>query len=441
MQQPLLSIDHISPADLRADPSNPRAHKPTQIDAIARSIRTFGFNMPVLADGLGTIIAGHGRVAAARKLGLERIPVIRIEHLSEHQRRAYMIADNRLTDTSRWDERLLGEVLRDLTLAELDFDLDSIGFSVGEIDLRIDGLDEGPIDESALEDPPAGPAVIAPGDLWQLGKHRLACASALDPASWRSLMGEQKAAMVFTDPPYNVMVDGHVSGLGRHRHRDFAMASGEMDRDEFTTFLADVFGQMIAWSEAGSLHYVCMDWRHISEMLSAGEARFSGLKNLCVWTKPAGAMGSLYRSQHELVFVWKNGRARHRNNVELGRHGRNRTNVWSYPGIASFRHSEGGDLLATHPTCKPVPLVADAILDVTARGDIVLDPFLGSGTTLIAAERVGRIAYGFEIDPLYCDAIVRRWQVLTGDQATHVETGATFDDLATERECLAGEAA
>lgn len=434
-----LSVEYVAPARLIADPSNPRTHKPPQVAAIAKSMSTFGFNVPVLADGDGLIIAGHGRVMAAMKLGLVTIPVIRIEHLTVTQRRAYMIADNRLTDVSRWDDRLLGEVLRDLSVVELDFDIEAIGFSVGEIDMKIDALDDHSLDRDDAQ-PEPGPAVTKVGDLWQLGRHRLLCGDALDGAVWSQLMASEKAAMVFTDPPYNVAIAGHVSGLGRVQHREFAMAIGEMDRDQFTAFLADVFAQMKAHSKPGSLHYACMDFRHIGEMMAAGEAVFTELKNLCVWVKPSGAMGSLYRSQHELVFVWKNGRTRHRNNVELGRHGRNRTNVWTYPAIAAFRHSEGGDLLADHPTCKPVKLVADAILDVTARGDIVVDPFLGSGTTLIAAERVGRSAYGLELDPRYCDTIVRRYQALSGDAAIHGASGKTFDDMAAaaiDPECAA----
>ena len=336
-----------------------------------------------------------------------------------------MIADNRLGDSSKWSDQLLGEVLRDLSVNDLDFELDAIGFSVGEIDLRIDAIE---LDVPEKDDvlPTAGPTVSEVGDVWLLGRHRLVCGNSLLDDDWKLLMAGATASMAFTDPPYNVAVNGHVSGLGKHRHREFAMASGEMDRDDFAEFLSKIFARMVSHSASGSMHYVCMDWRHIGEMMTAGEGAFTELKNLCVWTKPTGAMGSLYRSQHELVFVWKNGRVKHRNNVELGRHGRNRTNVWSYPAISGFRHSEDSDLLADHPTCKPVKLVADAILDVTARGDIVVDPFMGSGTTLIAAERVGRVAYGLELDPTYCDTIVRRWEAWTGDQATHAETKTSF---------------
>ena len=425
-----LTLTYASTGSLVEDSRNVRAHKPPQIAAIARSINAFGFNVPILIDSTDKVIAGHGRLLAAKMLNMPEVPTISLEHLSEDQRRAYMIADNRLTDLSRWDDKILGETLRDLSLAELDFELDAIGFSVGEIDLKIDGLDNatGADDDQpvAIESEP----ITRVGDLWQLGGHRLVCGNALDPALWQRLMASKQAALGFTDPPYNVPIDGFVSGLGRTRHREFAMGTGEMGRTQFVAFLKVVFRQMAQHSLAASIHFVAMDWRHSSEMLAAGEAAFTELKNICTWVKPSAGMGSLYRSRHELFFVWKSGRGRPRTNVELGRNGRSRSNVWEYPSAVAFRHSEGTDLLSLHPTCKPVALVADAILDVSKRGDIVVDPFLGSGTTIIAAERVGRIAYGLELDPLYCDAIIRRFQALTGEQARR-EGGVTFDDLAT----------
>lgn len=431
-----LAIEYASPSHLKFNPKNARSHKPPQIAAIARSIQTFGFNVPVVTDEEGQILAGHGRVAAALKLGLDTVPVVRIAHLTPVQREAFAIADNRLTDTSHWDEQLLGQVLRDLSLADLDFELDAIGFSVCEIDLKIEAVmavGEGPDQDDEPAELVDGPAIASLGDLWLLGKHRLLCGDALDPENWATLMDGAKGHMVFSDPPYNLPVVGFISGLGKICHREFASASGEMDRDQFTTFLADVFRQMARNVEGGSLAYICMDHRHLVEMMTAGESGFSEFKTLCVWVKHAGSMGGLYRNQMELVFVWKAGRGRNRNNVALGKFGRNRTNVWEYPGIAGFRFSEGGDLLKTHPTCKPVKLVADAILDVTARGEIVIDPFLGSGTTIIAAERVGRIAYGMEIDPLYCDAILRRYRDLTGTEPIHAATHQTFAELEAER--------
>jgi DNA modification methylase len=310
---------------------------------------------------------------------------------------------------------------------------------MGEIDLRIASLEDvpDPADDpaDAVPELPEGPPVSKRGDLWLLGHHRVLCGNALDPTAFVTLMGEERAAMVFSDPPYNVRIDGHTSGLGAIHHRPFPMASGEMNRTEFTAFLRQACESLAASSADGSLHFICMDWRHLDELLAAGRDAYSELKNLCVWVKDNGGMGSLYRSQHELVFVFKHGRNGHRNNVQLGRFGRNGSNVWHYPGVNSFaRCGEEGHLLALHPTVKPVAMVADAILDCSARGDIVLDAFLGSGTTVIAADRTGRRCYGLELDPAYVDTIVRRWQALTGGSVHHAASGRSFDDLACDAE-------
>jgi DNA modification methylase len=305
------------------------------------------------------------------------------------------------------------------------------GFEIAEIDLLIEGVDARTEPEDELAEPPAGPPVCRLGDLWQLGRHRILCGSALDQAAYQVLMGDDRAAAVLTDPPYNVPIEGHVSGLGAIHHREFAMASGEMDEAEFTAFLARAFGLLADFSRDGSLHYICMDWRHSRELLAATQAVYSEWKNLCVWAKDNAGMGSLYRSQHELVFVFKKGRAKHCNNVQLGKHGRSRSNLWSYPGIRSLsRASEEGNLLALHPTVKPIRLFADAVLDCTAREEIVLDPFLGSGTTLLAAERTDRACRGLELDPLYVDTAIRRWQAYTGDDALLVGTGRGFNERA-----------
>ena len=274
-----------------------------------------------------------------------------------------------------------------------------------------------------------------PGDTWLLGPHRIRCGSALDEAAYRAMMHEDRAAMVFTDPPYNVPIDGHVGGLGAIRHREFAMAAGEMDEAEFTVFLTRALGLLAGHSRDGSLHFICMDWRHMGELLAAGKRSYAELKNLCVWAKDNAGMGSLYRSQHELVFVFKHGRDQHQNHIQLGRYGRNRSNVWSYPGVNTFsRQGAEGNLLALHPTVKPVALVADALRDCSCRGEIVLDSFLGSGTTLIAAERTGRICRGLELDPLYVDTAIRRWQAITGQHARHAQSDQRFDDLAANVE-------
>jgi DNA modification methylase len=349
-----------------------------------------------------------------------------------------MIADNRLTEIAIWDDRLLAEQLRDLSLSGLDFDLEVTGFEVGEIDLRITSLEDTPEQDDpadVLPEVATGPPVSKIGDIWLLGRHRVLCGNALDAQAFAALMGDECAAMVFADPPYNVAIDGHASGLGTIHHRPFPMASGEMDKAEFTAFLRQALRNLGAFSAPGSLHYLCMDWRHLEELLAAGGEVYGELKNLCVWVKDNAGMGSLYRSQHELVLVFKQGGGAHRNNVELGKFGRNRSNVWNYPGANSFaRAGAEGNLLALHPTVKPVALVADAILDCSARGDIVLDAFLGSATTVIAAERTGRRCRALELDPGYVDTAIRRWQTLTGDQARHATSGRYFDDLAAEAE-------
>jgi len=427
-----LSIQYRPLAALRADAANARIHNKRQLRQISRSIETFGFNVPVLIDETGKIIAGHGRVMAAQALGWQEVPTIQLGHLSEAQQRAFTIADNRLTENSSWDEDLLAESLRELASLDLDFSLEVTGFTMAEIDLKIEGIGasvdkEDPAD-AVIED--TGPAISALGDLWQLDQHRLFCGDALQGESYQLLMNGQAVHMVFTDPPYNVKVDGHCTGLGSVRHREFPMASGEMSRTQFTEFLSMACHLAAKHSVDGSLHYICMDWRHAGELLTAGAQAYHELKNICVWVKDNGGMGSLYRSQHELVFVYKNGTAAHRNNIELGKYGRYRTNVWRYPGANSLSREQGeNNPLAMHPTVKPVALIADAILDCSARGDIVLDPFIGSGSSLLAAERVGRWCYGIELDPLYVDLAIRRWQRHTGKQAIHVASGQSFVEL------------
>jgi DNA modification methylase len=426
-------------AALKPDPANPRRHSKKQIQQIAKSISIFGFNVPVLVDAELDVIAGYGRLLACRELGIDEVPTLCLDHLTPAQARAFRIADNKLTENATWDERLLAEQLRDLSLSGLDFDIEVTGFEIGEIDLLIHSLDDPPTAGSdpadILPDIAAGSPVSKIGDLWLLGRHRVLCGNALDPDTFTTLMCAERAAMVFSDPPYNVPIEGHASGLGTIHHRPFPMAAGEMDRAEYTAFLGQTCRNLAASSTGGSLHYICMDWRHLEELLAAGREAYGDLKNVCVWVKDSAGMGSLYRSQHELVLVFKQRGGSHRNNVQLGRFGRNRSNVWRYPGANSFARSGGeSNPLILHPTVKPVALVADAILDCSARGDIVLDAFLGSGTTVIAAERTGRRCCGLELDPGYVDTAIRRWQTLTGDQAQHAVTGRSFDDLVREAE-------
>ena len=423
-------------ADLKLDPLNPRIHSKRQLQQLARSIQTFGFVSPIVVDPEFRVIAGHGRIEAAKSLGRRMVPAISINHLSEAQLRAFMIADNRLAEQASWDDKLLGEHFRALGEVELDFDLEATGFEVAEIDLLIEGV--GPAAKSVTDPADELPQraeiqVTRPNDLWSLGRHKVFCGDSRDNKTYVLLMDSRQADMILTDPPYNVKINGHATGLGAVQHRNFQMAVGEMTESEFTDFLARTFLLLTSHSVDSSLHYVFMDWRHAGEILAAGKQAYEELKALCVWVKDNGGMGSLYRSQHELVFVFKSGKASHRNNVQLGQFGRYRTNVWNYPGVNSFSRSTAeGNLLELHPTVKPVALVADAIMDCSARGNIVLDPFLGSGTTVIAAERTGRICYGVELDPAYVDTIVRRWQRFTGLTAKHAISGRSFADLEQE---------
>jgi DNA modification methylase len=427
--------------ELELDAKNPRLHSPRQVRQIAHSIKTFGMNVPVLINRAGRVIAGHGRIMACQQLGRTEVPTIALEHLSETQIRAFMIADNRLTENSEWDERLLAEQLTELSELDLDFTLDVTGFEIGEIDLRVEQLtsasDGAETRANSLPDPRTGPPVTRPGDIWLLNDHRVFCGSALEEDSYAALMEGQEAQMVFTDPPYNLRIDGNVTGSGTTHHREFAMASGEMSERQFTRFLADACSLLAKHSAAGSLHYLCMDWRHLNELLAAGREVYSEVVNLCVWVKNNGGLGSLYRSQHELIFVFKSGGGSHRNNVMLGQYGRNRTNVWNYECASSFsRSGDEGNLFALHPTVKPAALVADAIMDCTTRRDVVLDGFLGSGTSVIAAERTGRRCFGLEIDPIYVDVIVRRWQAYTRQTAHHAHTGRSFVETEAEvKEC------
>ena len=427
-----LEVTYRDVGDLIPRITNPRIHSAKQIDQIARSIAQFGFLIPILTDPDGNVIAGHGRILGARQLGMASVPTLIVDHLTEVQKTAYLVADNKISLNASWDEQLLMQELSALAAVDLDFDLTVTGFEVAELDLILQGpsLSTSEPDEAPIE---LGPAITRVGELWALDAHRIFCGDALDPESYARLMGDTRAAVVFTDPPYNLKVSS-ISGLGRTQYREFATASGELNRREFTDFLRRAFELMAAHSTDGSIHFVCMDFRHIGELLAAGEAVYTELKNLCVWAKDTGGMGSLYRSQHELIFVFKAGKGAHQNHVQLGRFGRNRTNVWNYPSANSFSRSlEEGDLLRQHPTPKNVAMIADALMDVSSRGDVVLDPFLGSGSTLIAAERVGRIAYGMDLDPQYLDLAIRRYERATGKVAVNLTQQCTFAELEEQR--------
>lgn len=430
----LPELDQVRVADLAPARRNARTHSKKQIRQIADSIQEFGFINPVIVDGNRRVVAGHGRLEAARLLGMVEVPVISVAHLSEAAVRAYALADNRLAEKAGWNRELLAIELQELTLLlpEIELDLSVTGFEPAEIDtLLIDLSDEK--QDPADEVPPAQATVVArPGDLFCLGQHRLLVGDARRPDSYERLMRGERARMAVLDPPYNVRIQGHVGGRGRTKHREFVCASGEMSRDQFTAFLTEGLGLCADHSADGAIHFVFMDWRHMGELLGAGESVYSELKNLCVWTKNNAGQGSFYRSQHELVFVFKHGTAPHVNTFELGQYGRNRSNVWPYAGVNSFRAGRL-DELKLHPTVKPVSMIADAMRDCSRRGDVVLDAFAGSGTTIMAAEQIGRRAYCLELDPGYADVCIRRWQAYTKRDAILEGTGHTFEELSAVR--------
>lgn len=422
--RPTLQIRQLKVRDLIENPRNARTHPRKQIRQIAKSIERFGFNNPILIDETGMILAGHGRARAAAELGMELVPCVRLDHMSEAEKRAYVLADNKLALNSGWDEALLAEELGVLASLDTGFELDVTGFSIAEIDTLLDADPvEEPGDPRDDAQPVDAPKRVRPGDIWQLGRHRLICADARDPDAISRLMAGEKARMAFTDPPYNVAIAGNVSGKGGVQHRDFAMASGEMDAAAFTQFLSSTLKAHADHSCDGAIHFVCMDWRHVRELEDAGQGVYSELKNMIVWVKDNAGMGTFYRSRHELVFAFKVGTAPHVNSFELGQHGRWRTNVWEYRGVNS-RKGARMDELALHPTVKPVELVADAIRDVSGRGEIIIDLFAGSGSTLIAAEKTGRRAHVCEIDPVYCDRILARWEAYARDDAELVDRAA-----------------
>lgn len=401
-------VEQRPPGALKANPRNARTHDRKQIGLLAAGIAQFGFLVPVLIDEQDVILAGHGRVEAAKTLKMETVPTIRVSHLTAERKRAFILADNRLAQLAGWDDQLLGAELGELFALDLDFDIEITGFDTVDVD-RLDIMASAAATQQEIvaEVDREQPAISQPGDLWQLGPHRLICGSALEEETYRRLLGDDRVQMVFSDPPYNVKIDGHVCGLGAVKHAEFAMASGEMSVEQFVEFLRTPMRLSSAFSIDGAIHYICMDWRHMGEMLVAANPIYGLPKNLCVWNKTNAGMGAFYRSQHELVFVFKVGTGRHINNFGLGGRGRYRSNVWVYPGVNTFKRGRMAELEA-HPTVKPLAMVVDALKDCSRRSGVVLDPFLGSGTTLLAAEKTGRLGRGIEFDPHYVDVAIRR---------------------------------
>lgn len=427
-------IEYRTVTELKVNPRNARRHSKKQVQQIAASIREFGFLVPVLVDEDNNILAGHGRVEAAGLLEIRQVPTLRVAHLTPARKRAFTLADNRLAELADWDQEILKVELLELSSLELEFEFEVTGFDTVDLD-RLDGTasDNGPAPELVEAPDRQQPAVCATGDLWQLGRHRLLCGSALEEESYKRLLGDERAQLVLTDPPYNVRIDGHVCGLGSVKHKAFKMASGEMSEEQFIEFLRRSMRFMAAFSIDGALNFICMDWRHDLELQLAARPVYGRAKQMIVWAKSNAGMGTFYRSRHELVFVFKVGTEPHINNFGLGERGRYRTNVWDYPGVNTFRRGRMEELQA-HPTVKPLAMVVDALKDCSSRQGIVLDPFVGSGTTLLAAEKTGRVGRGIELDPHYVDVAIRRWQELTGQSAIHVDTGRSYEELAARQQ-------
>lgn len=422
------TVENRLVADLTPNPRNARKHPKKQISQLAAVMKAMGFLVPIIVDEKGMVLAGHGRLEAAQLNRLAEVPTIQVKHLTPALKRLFALADNRMAELSGWEDDILRIELTELAV-EYDLNIELTGFETCDIDLLTAPKAANDPDEMVPEVEREKAAISAPGDLWKLGAHLLYCGSATEDASYKTLMGDQTAEMMFSDPPYNVKINGHVCGLGSVHHQEFKMASGEMNKEEFTAFLNKFMTLAAQHSKDGAIHYVCMDWRHVSEVIAAAKGAYTEQKNLCVWNKSNAGMGAFYRSQHELVFVYKVGTAAHINNFGLGGRGRYRTNVWDYAGVNTFKRGRL-DELQMHPTVKPLAMVVDALKDCSKVHGVVLDPFLGSGTTLLAAEKTHRICRAIELDPHYVDLAIRRWQDMTGKTAVHATSGKTFDDLA-----------
>lgn len=413
-----ISMTYLSTTELTLYKRELKKEK-KQFNKSKKFLEKFGFVIPVVVDKSNIIVIGDYFFKAAKSLGYKTIPTICVKDLSEADIKILRISYDRIINESEWNLEALKIEFEELEILLPKIDLTITGFEVPEIDII---LDLNVIDDNknlnSLPDNKTIPKRVKLGDLWILDDHLLLCGDSLDPQSYHELLGTQKAQLCFTDAPYNVKIGGHVCGKGSVKHEEFKMASGEMSKEEFTRFLSTAHENIAEYLEDGSIIFSCMDWRHIEEITQAAHQANIEMLNLCIWAKSNGGMGSLYRSQHELVFVFKKGKSKHINNIELGTHGRYRTNVWHYPGVNSFSRN---DDLQLHPTVKPVEMVADAILDCSKINDLILDPFGGSGTTLIAAEKTKRVARLIELDPHYCDVILKRWEDLTGKKAQRIE--------------------
>ncbi len=390
--------------------------------------------LPIVVGKNNEVLCGAIFVEAAREEGISRLRVVRQSDLSEEEELLYSTASNKLLSIVAWDGEAMELAVRNLEDHFDDFGAELIGFAPGELD-HIIGLASSGSGEDNVADPTAH-CVSKLGSIYRLDNHLVVCGDATLAATFSSFSGTELATAAICDPPFGCRIDGFVSKRGKHK--DFVQAAGEMSEEELRTFFQNFCKALRPTLAPGALVYLFIDWRSLSLLLAVGEEVFGKLINFCVWAKDRAGMGSFYRSQHELVLVFAVLGAKHRNNIELGRHGRDRSNLWSYPSAASSRNGRERDMLKHHPTPKTVEMIADAMLDCSSRGEIIIDAFLGSGSSLIAAERTSRICRGVELDPHYVDLTIRRWQDWTGKEAVDVATGRTFNEL--EREVLAGGA-
>jgi hypothetical protein len=424
-----LAVQRVAVDALRPSSAPVRRHPKKQLAKIRRSLEVFGQVTPILVTPGGEIIDLELVWQALKLSGATHVDVIVVTDKSPEEIAALRLVLNRTALDAVWDDENLRGVLQNLL--DLNFDLDTTGFEAPEIDhyLNLDAP-KANVEENGSDIPPLGVrAISVPGNIWALGDHRHGCGSATDMAFVNRVLNGRTANVCFVDAPYNLKVDGFITGKGSHRHREFLQGAGELSTDEYFELLRDSLSVLKTCCVPSALVYACIDWRHVLEMTVAGRACDMPLYTICVWTKTNGGMGGIYRNAHEFVCVFRAGADQPLDNVELGRHGRNRTTVWSYPGMSSFG-KERDELLSSHPTVKPVAMIADVLRDVTKRGQVVLDTFLGSGSTLMAAQETGRICCGVELDPLYVDVTIRRWQNATGRDAVLVDTGEAFNNVA-----------
>ena len=408
-----------------------RKHSKKQLQKLKNAIIKVGYVNPILLDEKHNIIAGELRLLAAKELGFTQIPAIILENLTPEEADAISILDNRIAEDGEWNFGNLKEEIE--KLMKFDITFEDLGFDTVDYDeiFLINDSDESKVHNSDNEDESWLDANIPPkvkfGDLWRLGDHFVYCGDSLLVRSFEILMQGELAQIVITDPPYNCKINGHVCGLGKTKHDEFAMASGEMTETEFAEFISKFMQHLIKFSIDGSLHYLFMDWAGLNTLLTQGKRHYTELKNIAVWNKLIGGMGALYRSQHEMIPIFKNGKAKHQNHIKLGKNGRYRTNIWDYPGIRATNPSSL-ELLKLHPAVKAVPMLHDILLDSSSKNDIVLDCFGGSGSTLLAAERCKRRARLIEISPRYVDVTIYRWEKETGKTAKLIKNFTEVQD-------------